>query len=110
MPTERSLKIRALNDALRTTGKGGQIVFGGSLAQNPPADTTPLLAAIRSFDKFDVDDDPYGEHDFGSVELVGQKYFWKIDYYDLSLSAASPDEADPTVTTRVLTIMLAEDY
>ena len=53
---------------------------------------------------------PYGEHDFGSVDLNGGRYFWKIDYYDNDLTAHSPDPADPDVTRRVLTIMCAGEY
>ncbi|WP_257187520.1 MULTISPECIES: DUF3768 domain-containing protein [Bradyrhizobium] len=26
------------------------------------------------------ENDPHGEHGFGSFDLVGQKVFWKIDY------------------------------
>ena len=55
--------------------------------------------------------DPYNEHDFGafSQEGVG-KIFWKIDYYDAAMKYGSEDPADPTKTTRVLTIMLASEY
>ena len=63
-----------------------------------------------SFDRFDEENDPYGEHDFGALELEGERLFYKIDYYDQSLSAHSPDPSDETVTKRVLTIMLAEEY
>ena len=35
---------------------------------------------------------------------------FKIDYYDQNLSMHSPDPADPAITQRVITIMLAEDY
>jgi hypothetical protein len=54
--------------------------------------------------------DPYGEHDFGNFEVAGQKFFFKIDYYDPNLEFGSEDPGDPQKTTRVLTIMLAEEY
>jgi hypothetical protein len=54
--------------------------------------------------------DPYEEHDFGAFDADGQRVFFKIDYYDESLSYHSPDPADPAVTKRVITIMLAEEY
>ena len=69
-----------------------------------------LLRAVRDFDGFDDAIDPYGEHDFGAFDYAGQKLFWKIDYYDRALAFGSDDPANPAVTTRVLTILLAEEY
>lgn len=69
-----------------------------------------VLDAVRSFNNFDESNDPYGEHDFGSLRMNDQTVFWKFDYYDVNLQIASPDATDPAVTTRVLTIMLAEEY
>ena len=68
--------------------------------------------AIRynCFDAFTPDNDPYGKHNFGSITLEDTTFFWKIDYYDLDLHMHSPDPSDETVTARVLTIMLAEEY
>jgi len=69
-----------------------------------------ILDAVARFDRFDEDNDPYGEHDFGAVEVEGERLFFKIDYYDQSPLAHSPDPADETVTKRLVTIMLAEEY
>ncbi len=68
-----------------------------------------LLRAVRDFDRFDRRNDPYGEHDMGSFEFEGAPCMWKIDYYDLDLSAGSEDPADPSRTVRVLTIMRADE-
>ena len=65
---------------------------------------------MRRFDSFDPDNDPHGEHDFGEVEVGGLRFFWKIDAYDRALLGGSPDPANPAVTTRVLTIMRADEY
>ena len=69
-----------------------------------------VLSAVRSFSEFTADNDPHKEHDFGSFEVDGEKFFWKIDYYDLTLEGGSENPADPAVTIRVLTIMLASEY
>ena len=69
-----------------------------------------ILARIRSFDAFNEDNDPHGEHDFGLIDGCDVRVFWKIDYYDREMELMSPDPADPLVTTRVLTIMLVEEY
>src|SRR5215203_2131535 len=66
--------------------------------------------AIAAFDAFTSDNDPYGEHDFGAVTVDGQVIFFKIDYYDADLLHLSPDPANPALTCRVMTIMLADEY
>ncbi len=58
----------------------------------------------------DADNDPHGEHEFGNFELAGRTFFFKIDAYDTEMRYGSPDPADPAKTTRVLTIMLADEY
>jgi hypothetical protein len=52
----------------------------------------------------------HGEHDFGAVDEGGVRYFWKVDCFDRNTEFGSPDPADPAVTTRVLTIMRADEY
>jgi len=69
-----------------------------------------VLLAVAAFDAFDTDNDPYGEHDFGAVQVQGHTIFFKIDSYDLNLRLHSPDPADPAVTCRVMTVMLAGEY
>ena len=68
-----------------------------------------LAAKVRAHE-FNGDDDPHGERDFGVFEHQGQKLFWKIDYYAHDMMHGSPDPADPAVTCRVLTVMLASEY
>lgn len=69
-----------------------------------------VLTKVRTFSAFDEDNDPYGEHDFGSFQHDGEVIFWKIDYYDRTLTKASEDPADPETTIRVLTVMLSSEY
>ena len=65
---------------------------------------------VVTFDEFTEDNDPYDEHDFGSFELCGRKFFWKIDYFDRAMEYGSEDPSDPKQTTRVMTVMLASEY
>ena len=101
-------RIAALNDAARTTLNGCRLVIthGISALDNLPA----VINQVCSYTDFNASNDPYGEHDFGVFDYVGNTVFWKIDYYDLDLLMHSPDPADPNVTCRVLTVMLAEEY
>ncbi|MGE3642888.1 MAG: DUF3768 domain-containing protein [Beijerinckiaceae bacterium] len=71
---------------------------------------TTALQRMTAFDAFDADNDPHQEHDFGAFDVGEYKFFWKIDYYDPDLRFGSENPADPAVTTRVLTLMLAEEY
>ena len=113
--TIRAAKIAALNDALRRdpgTGEHGRIVMTRGVSELGVPFTMQALAKLKAFDVFTKDNDPYGEHDFGSFEFEGQKLFWKIDYFekgtDYTAGAETPE--DGTTTDRLLTIMLAEEY
>ena len=103
-------KIALLNDTFRTTFSGGKVMMTASVNALPDMVKAAALQTVTAFEEFTEDNDPYGEHDFGSFELVSRKFFWKIDYYDKRCEFGSDDPADPDKTTRVLTIMLAEDY
>jgi hypothetical protein len=97
-----------LNDHFRRQLVGGRLVFTAGIAGRE--DANMILEKVQRFDAFDADNDPHGEHDFGGFDHGHDTIFWKIDYYDRSLQAGSPDPGDASVTTRVLTIMLAEEY
>ena len=103
-------RIRALNDAFRRTFVGGAVMITAGVEAMPRDQRRVLLEKVRTFDAFTDDNDPHGEHDFGSIDETGVRCFWKIDYYDRATEMGSPDPADPAVTTRVLTIMLADEY
>ena len=45
---------------------------------------TAALAAVQAFAAFTLENDPHGEHDFGSLTVSGTKLYFKIDYYDLT--------------------------
>ena len=103
-------RIRQLNDRLRMTLTGGKIMLTNGVVALAPETHELIIGALNRYDDFDADNDPYREHDFGMIVVNGQELLFKIDYYDLDLNYHSPDPSDPSVTTRVLTVMLADEY
>ena len=103
-------KIRELNDAFRSTMTGGRVMLTAGVDALPSDVKAMVIRKVTTFSEFTADNDPHGEHDFGSFELGGHKFFWKIDYYNSTMTFGSDDPADASKTTRVLTIMLAEEY
>jgi Protein of unknown function (DUF3768) len=106
----KTVRIRALNDELRQHLTGGMAVITPGVAALGPEAVERIVKTIAVFGDFSHANDPYEEHDFGSFEADGTMIFFKIDYFDRELSMHSPDPADPSVTQRVITIMLAEEY
>ena len=106
----RAERIRLLNDGFRTTLSGGAVVLTEGVDALAADLKAQLFSKVRTFTAFDSDCDPHGEHDFGSFELGGMTYFFKLDYYAPDMHGGSEDPADPTQTTRVLTIMRADEY
>ncbi len=96
--------------AFRRTFTGGRVMMTSGVNNLESEAKARLLTAVRTFDRFDKDNDPHGEHDFGSTDIDGTKFFWKIDYYDLAMSRGSVDPANAAATMRVLTIMRADEY
>lgn len=107
---ERRNELAFHNDHLRRFGLGGRVVATQGVISLSETTRSQLMQAIVTFTAFDQDNDPYGERDFGLVELEGQKYYWKIDYYDRTYEGLSPDPLDLSVTRRVMTVMRADEY
>src|SRR6202171_5899118 len=106
----KTARIRALNDELRQNFAGGAAVMTPGIAALGPEAVERIVKTIAVFDDFCHANDPHEEHDFGAFDADGHRIFFKIDYYDKTLSMHSPDASDPTVTKRVITIMLAQEY
>jgi hypothetical protein len=111
MDTETTTKVAGLNDRFRkgdrTLGKHTASVLVNALTSEQQQE---LTRRVRVFNDFNEGNDVYGEHDFGSVEMDGEKYFWKIDYFDSEFEYGSEDPSDPALTQRLLTIMHSSEY
>lgn len=110
MPEPDVEQIRALNDRARQSFAGCRVAVTAGIAALGHAAVYEIFDLITAFDDFTPANDPNGEHDFGSFHYGEHQVFWKFDYYDLDYTMHSPDPADETVTARVLTVMLAEEY
>lgn len=120
-PKPDAALIAAQNDAFRRlTCLGvvpdkpiqGRMFLTRALIEAGDGVAAQAIQAVGVFDAFEPDNDPEGWHDFGAVEIRGERVFWKIEVFeagsDLRYGAETPD--DPATTTRVLTIMMAQDW
>jgi hypothetical protein len=104
-------KIAKLNDLCRKAmGVAGRLVQTAGISSLPPEDQSTIREKVETFDAFTPDNDPHKERDFGAFDHNGERVFWKIDYYDTTMTKGSEDPSDPRQTVRVLTIMLACEY
>jgi Protein of unknown function (DUF3768) len=107
---QKSARIRALNDQLRRSGRGGRVMMTSGIEALGAAGIARVMAVVAAFDAFTGDNDPYGEHDCAILTVDGTQVLFKIDYFDRNLAYHSPDPTDPNVTERVMTVMLASEY
>lgn len=120
----RSERIARLNDRARQAmGLACVAMATEGFRALPEADQSRVRELVETFDAFTLDNDPYGERDFGAIYQDSDDHwtttrparpietvFWKIDTYDRDLRYVSEDPANPAVTRRVLTIMLSSEY
>ena len=124
---EQTARIARLNDMARQAMGIACTVFATvGFRSLPTLDQSRIRELVETYDAFDEDSDPHGERDFGCVYQLadgrwtterprvrddeGERVFWKLDYYDRDLQFGSEDAANPAITRRVLTIMLAAEY
>ena len=116
MSASQAETLAAQNDAFRTGAPHSPILHGervhtrGIEALGLEC-VLDLWSRVRAYATFAEENDPYGEHDFGTIDHpVAGKVFWKIDYFNVDYSMGSEDPADPDKTRRVLTVLLAEEW
>lgn len=103
-------EVTIQNDDFRKHLSKGTLVLTQGIRANTTDDIQAIITQVRTFDKFDENNDPYNEHDFGAFDYKGKKVFWKIDNYDKKFLYLSPDVCNPKLTNKVITIMYAEEY
>jgi uncharacterized protein DUF3768 len=91
-------------------GTGGAVLLTAGIIALGAEAQARILDAVRAFDAFDAGNDPWGEHDFGSLKVEDKWVFFKIEYFDLTRAMHAEDPADATTTERVMTVMLASEY
>jgi len=120
----RSERIARLNDRARQAmGLACVAVATEGFRALSEEDRSQVRELVETFDAFTPDNDPYGERDFGAIYRdseggwtttrpahSAETVFWKIDAFDRDLRFGSDDPANPAVTRRVLTLMLASEY
>ena len=102
--------IKTLNDKFRRSFIGGRVILSHGICFKPTNEKTEILNKVRRFNNFTTANDPYNEHDFGSFNHKGEKIYWKIDYYNKDYNGYSEDASNPSITNRVMTIMLSHEY
>jgi hypothetical protein len=123
---DRAAQVAGLNDKVRRCqDPQARIVMTCGVAEllaqhatDEPVRTAHLILnqalLMRAIAEAEIapGDDPHDERDFGGVTFLEQRLFWKVDYYaaDGEFAYGSKAPWDPTMTTRVLTIMLASEY
>jgi len=106
-PVSSDDPTRGFNDRLRQTFTGGRVVLSPSVLALPAEANAEVLGRVRAFTKFDADNERH--HEFGRFEFSGHVYCFEIECCTRTQDG-STDHEDAGKTTRVLTIMRADEY
>jgi len=103
-----------LNDAFRaglpfSPQGSGRFILTAGVAALPPDRLLQVLRLVREFDAFTADNDPWKEHDCAVVVSDGDRFIWKIDYYENDSCEYGAEDSSGNCY-RVLTLMLAQEY
>lgn len=105
-------QVAKQNDLMRNTMiqcKSFKVVMTQGVAESDQREA--IITAVRQYEftKNDLGNNPYGENDFASFVVAGQKYYFKFDYYAPSMDYGADVYNDDEVV-RVLTIMRSDEY
>ena len=106
-------RIAEQNDAFRKRRPGGgqgQWVCTRAVNEEGPDFIQACVASVSDYDDFTEDNDPFGTHEMGFMDIMGHKVCFKIDLYDETYQYGTPAPADLSKTRRVLTILFLSDY
>lgn len=114
---ERELKIKAIaeqNDYFRqqppeSEGFGRWLCSGSVNAQGLEF-VLECFRAVKAYDVFTKENDPFGSHEMGFMEVQGQKVWWKIDLYNLAYDGGATMPTSLADTRRVLTVFFPSDH
>ena len=88
MSIDKIERTRVLNDELRHNfGLGTAVIMPGVASLGVEA-VALIVRTVAVYDDFCHENDPHKEHDFGVFVAEGRTIFFKIDYYDKSISDA----------------------
>ena len=102
-------RLRALNDQLRTTFIGGTVMITKGIEAIPFAKRKRILEQVRSFGAFDAENDPTASMIARSSKPRANASCSRSTI-PIARCGFIRRSADPAVTARILTIMLASEY
>ncbi|MEM1363436.1 MAG: DUF3768 domain-containing protein [Pseudomonadota bacterium] len=111
--TRDCARIAEQNDAFRRRQPGGgqgEVVATRAVNDEGPEFVAACLEAVASYDDFNEENDPFGTHEMGFMEVQGKKVWWKLDLYDRAYENGSPNPTSLADTRRVLTVLFPSDY
>ncbi len=107
---ERTEQIAVLNDMLRQSQLTGKIALSPAIEALAPGIRGRILDGVKTYNAFAPQNDAQAERDFGAFMCGDHDIFWKITCYDEHNHYLSDDVTDINRTTRVLRVMLVEEY